>query len=144
MKKFLAFASLFAFLLVAVCTAPGTQAAKASPCQCVAYARLATGIMIYGNANQWDNNAKAAGYRLSSVPVIGGAINFEAGAYGADKYNGHVGKVTSYRDSGNYWTIQVRHANWPGSMFTDQGCSNVSDKTFTIKKNDPSVHYITR
>jgi surface antigen len=144
MKKLSAFAVIFALLIVAVCTAPNSEAAKATPCQCVAYTRSATGIMIYGNGNQWDNNAKAYGYRLSSVPVIGGAINFEAGAYGADKNYGHVGKVTGYKDGGSNWIIQVQHANWPGSMFTDQGCSNVSDKTFTIKKNDATVHYITR
>ena|SRR2546421_4867533 len=143
-KKTACFLALLLIVGSALTIKSGAAAVKAKVCQCVEYTRSATGIQIYGNANQWDNNAKSYGYRLSSVPVVGGVVNFEAGAYGGDKLYGHVAKVTGYRDAGKYWTVQVRHANWPGSTFTDLGCSNVSDKTFTILKGDTSVHYITR
>ncbi len=113
-------------------------------CQCVAYARCASGINIYGNANQWDNLAASYGYRLASRPMVPGVINFEAGAYGADKQYGHVANVLSYQDGGSYWNVRVRHANWGPGTITDSacGCSNVSEKTFSIRKNDPTVHFI--
>ena len=48
-----------------------SQNAAAQTCQCVTYARCATGLLIYGNGNTWDNSAVSSGYRLAARPVIG-------------------------------------------------------------------------
>lgn len=114
----------------------------ASFCQCVEYARCASGIRIYGNANQWDNLAASYGYRLASHPMIPGVMNFEAGAYGSNSTFGHVAVPLSYYEDGSYWVVRVRHSNWGEGTMTDCGCTNVSEKTFRVPKYDPSVHYI--
>jgi|GEM_PF-6165604 len=145
MKKTTGLLLVLGVLGAGLATGSRAGAVKAKVCQCVEYTRSATGIKIYGNGNDWDNNAKSYRYKLSSTPVTNGAINFEAKAYGAHSLYGHVGKVKSYKSSSNGkdWIITVRHANWPSnSMFTELGCSNVSEKTFTIRKGDSSVHYI--
>lgn len=83
--------------------------------ECVSYAAFkvqqAYGNMPYwggrGNAHQWDDNAIAAGIKVSSVPAAGtvGVIN--------DGYYGHVGWVESVNADG---TINISHfnINWSG------------------------------
>ena len=111
-------------------------------CSCVEYARAATGIQIYGDGKDWDDNAAAYGYSISSTPVIGGAMNFEAGAHGANGTYGHVAKVVyAYEYTWNHWVVKVRHANWGGTD-SHLGCNNVSYKIFTIVEGDNTVHFI--
>jgi hypothetical protein len=100
-------------------------------------------MIISGNGYQWDENASALGYKIVSSPVVGGVMNFEKGAYGADAKYGHVGKIVSYTSSGTNWLVTLRHANWPsGTKISDCGCSNVYEKVFTVSKNATNVHYI--
>jgi hypothetical protein len=112
-------------------------------CQCTEYTKCSTGMIISGSGAQWDDNAASLGYKVVSGPVVAGAMNFEPSAYGADKTNGHVGKVVSYRSDGNNWIVTLRHANWAGgASLTDCGCSNVYEKEFTVPKTAKNVHYI--
>jgi len=111
-------------------------------CQCTTYAKCATGLNITGDGKDWDNNAGSKN-KVGSTPIVGGAMNFEKGAYGADSNHGHVGKVMSYKSDGSYWKVTVRHANW-STKFSNCGCDNVSEKEFRVKKGDSQVHYITK
>jgi surface antigen len=73
--------------------------------QCVPFAREASGIQIYGDANTWW--ARAAGrYPRSSHPAVGSVFVLEG-------YNnpgrGHVSVVTEVESER---VIRVDHANW--------------------------------
>ncbi len=73
--------------------------------QCVPYARNASGIEIYGNANTWW--AQAAGrYPRSSSPGPG-AVLVMRGYYGPGR--GHVAVVMEVASSR---VLRVDHANW--------------------------------
>jgi hypothetical protein len=73
--------------------------------QCVPFARAASGIQIYGDAQHWW--ARAAGrYPRSSVPAAGAVLAIRG--FNTDA-RGHVAVVTEVVSSR---LIRVDHANW--------------------------------
>ena len=105
------------------------------------YVRYATGINIYGSPKDWHALAPRYGYYVSRVPVPGGAVCFEQGAYGADDTYGLVAVVVYYRDEGGYWHIVTRYAHQGAGQYEH---SPVEERVFRVRKNDPAVHYIYR
>ncbi len=83
--------------------------------QCVSYAAFrvqqAYGNMPYwggrGNANQWDDNARAAGIAVSNIPRAGAVGVQNSAPYG------HVAWVESVNSDGTL-TISQYNANWSG------------------------------
>ena len=83
--------------------------------QCVSYAAFkvdqAYGNMPFwggrGNANQWDDNARAAGIPVSGIPKAGAVGVVNDGAYG------HVAWIESVNGDGTL-TISQFNANWSG------------------------------
>lgn len=73
--------------------------------QCVPFAREASGIQIYGNANTWWRQA-AGRYERSQSPDVGAVIVMRG--YRTTR-RGHVAVVTAIR---NPREIVVDHANW--------------------------------
>ncbi|NRH21016.1 LysM peptidoglycan-binding domain-containing protein [Candidatus Gracilibacteria bacterium] len=61
-----------------------------------------------GNANTWIRNAKAAGAKTGSTPVVGSIVQFSGEGY--NRYYGHVGIVAGIED-GN---IIVKDMNYRG------------------------------
>jgi surface antigen len=57
---------------------------------------------FWGNANTWDNRARAAGWTVSSTPIAGAVFQTDAGYYG------HVGIVESVNSDG---TINISDMN---------------------------------
>jgi surface antigen len=57
---------------------------------------------FWGNANTWDNRARAAGWTVSSTPIAGAVFQTDAGYYG------HVGVVESVNADG---TINISDMN---------------------------------
>jgi len=79
--------------------------------QCTAGVASSKGnIPSWGNANQWDDNARASGKTVSSVPVVGSVAQSDRGSYG------HVGVVTSIQ--GDSVTILERNYDYRGSIRT--------------------------
>jgi CHAP domain len=77
------------------------------PLQCVAYARMQSGIEIYGDANRWW--AKAAGhYRRGTHPEVGSVMVLKG--YGTDR-RGHLTVVRKIQSSR---ILIIDHANWMG------------------------------
>lgn len=73
--------------------------------QCAPFARLASGIQIFGNAGTWWNQADGR-YERGHAPEAGAVLVFKA----AGRMRvGHVAMVTGVVDSR---TITVTHANW--------------------------------
>ena len=73
--------------------------------QCAPFARLASGIQIFGNAGTWWNQADGR-YDRGNAPETGAVLVFKA----AGKMRvGHVAMVTGIIDER---TITVTHANW--------------------------------
>ena len=73
--------------------------------QCVPYARQVSGIMIFGDAHTWWDQAEgryARGYR----PKVGAVMAFRP--HGNSRL-GHVAAVSKIVDSR---TVLIRHANW--------------------------------
>jgi hypothetical protein len=73
--------------------------------QCVPYARLVSGIEIYGNANTWWRQAEGRFLR-NGEPAIGAVIAMR-GYRNPDR--GHVAVVTGIRSDRE---ILIDHANW--------------------------------
>lgn len=61
----------------------------------------------YGNANQWDDNARRAGIPVGAVPKVGAVGVVNSGTYG------HVAWVESVNGNGTL-TISQFNANWSG------------------------------
>jgi hypothetical protein len=77
------------------------------PVQCAPYARMASGITIFGDANTWWTQA-AGRYPRSTVPSVGSVIAIRTFADGA---RGHVAVVRAIAAER---VIIVDHANWHG------------------------------
>lgn len=73
--------------------------------QCAPFARLVSGIQIFGNAGTWWHQADGR-YERGAAPEAGAVLVFKA--TGRMRY-GHVATVTRIIDSR---TIKVTHANW--------------------------------
>lgn len=63
----------------------------------------------WGNANQWPDSARAAGYSVGTQPRVGAVICWPYEGWGY----GHVAVVTAV--SGNQ--IQVKESNWSGNQY---------------------------
>lgn len=79
--------------------------AQALALQCVPYARQASGVEIFGNANTWWNQA-AGKYDRGAEPQVGAVMTFQA-----TKGNplGHVAMVSKMIGARE---VLVDHANW--------------------------------
>ncbi len=75
--------------------------------QCVAFAKVETGMQIPGNAVDWWDNA-AGSYQRGHRPELGSVLNFRANPR---MHLGHVAVVTNVVDSRQ---IDIDQANWPG------------------------------
>lgn len=73
--------------------------------QCVPFARLASGIELFGNAHTWWDQAEGR-YARGETPRVGSVMVLKA--YRAMRV-GHVAMVSDIVDSR---TIRVTHANW--------------------------------
>lgn len=90
--------------------------------QCVPYARDASGIEIYGNANTWWVQAEGR-YPRSSIPAAGSVLVMRGYRTSA---RGHVAYVTHVESSR---LIRVDHANWlnGGEITRDVPIMDVSE-----------------
>lgn len=66
----------------------------------------------WGNANQWGDSARRAGFRTGHTPQVGSVIVFPNVMYEGENY-GHVAYVTAVNNDG---TIEVLEANWGGNQ----------------------------
>lgn len=88
----------------------------------------------WGNANEWGESARKAGYRTGTKPQVGSVIVFPNSIYDGVNY-GHVSYVTNVYEDGS---IEVMEANYNGN----QSIGNYRGK---FKPNDPKyggVYYI--
>jgi len=95
--------SLAAALLM--CALPGAPAMADSYWQCVPFARLISGIQIFGDARTWWSQAVGK-YETGFVPKEGAVLCFKP--FGRMKL-GHVAVVSQVLTDR---VIQVTHANW--------------------------------
>lgn len=86
-------------------SSPPRVADHSARLQCVPYARNASGIAIYGNANTWWAQAEGR-YARSSMPAAGSVLVMRG--YNTSR-RGHVAYVTHVESSR---LIRVDHANW--------------------------------
>lgn len=66
----------------------------------------------WGNANQWGDSARRAGFRTGHTPQVDSVIVFPNVMYEGENY-GHVAYVTAVNSDG---TIEVLEANWGGNQ----------------------------
>lgn len=90
-------------LLVGMTVAPA--AANAQMLQCAPFARMFSGIQLFGAAAAWWNQA-AGKYLRGNTPEIGSVMVFKAIA---GMRSGHVATVT---DVVSDRVIKITHANW--------------------------------
>lgn len=79
--------------------------AQAMALQCVPYARQASGVQIFGNANTWWSKAEGA-YARGSEPKVGAVMTFQATRGNPLGHVAMVSKIVSSRE------VLVDHANW--------------------------------
>lgn len=77
--------------------------------QCVQYARQATGIQLYGNANTWAKQAASKGYTVTNTPKVGAVLSEPRLSK-----DGHVSVVIASAPG----TITVREANYVAGKIT--------------------------
>jgi surface antigen len=79
--------------------------AQAMALQCVPYARQASGVQIFGNANTWWGQA-AGKYDRGTEPKVGAVMTFQATRGNPLGHVAMVSKMVSDRE------VLVDHANW--------------------------------
>ena len=79
--------------------------AQAMALQCVPYARQASGVEIFGNANTWWGQA-AGKYDRGTEPKVGAVMTFQATKGNPLGHVAMVSKMVSDRE------VLVDHANW--------------------------------
>lgn len=88
----------------------------------------------WGNANQWGDSARRAGFRTGHTPQVGSVIVFPNVMYEGENY-GHVAYVTAVNSDG---TIEVLEANWGGNQQIGnyRGAFTPSSDAYYIYPND--------
>lgn len=109
--------------LILSCTLLAAQPAQAQFWQCAPFARMISGISIFGNAGTWW--AQAAGkFARGSLPKVGAVMSFIPTAKMRIGHVAMVSKVLGARE------VLLTHANWSrrGKVETDVRAVDVSDK----------------
>lgn len=103
-------------------TASFATSANAQFWQCAPYARMISGVEIYGNANTWWNQA-AGRYDRGREPVEGAVMTFEATGRMKLGHVAMVSKVVNDRE------VLLTHANWSrrGGVERDVRAVDVSE-----------------
>ena len=94
----------------------------ATALQCVPYARIVSGVEIYGDALTWWDQAQDH-YKRGSIPKKGAVLAFRPVG---PMTLGHVAVVSRILDDRR---VLIRHANWssPGAIEEDVLAIDVSD-----------------
>lgn len=109
-----------ALLLASLTTTP---VLGATVLQCVPYARIVSGVQIYGDALTWWDQAENH-YRRGHIPRRGAVLAFRPAG---PMVLGHVAVVSKVLDDRR---VLIRHANWsvPGAIEEDVLAVDVSDE----------------
>ena len=90
--------------------------------------RIAMGLTMggrWGNANTWDNYARAEGYRVDHTPSVGAIFQTDAG------YAGHVGIVEEVYPNGTIKISEMNnHAYGGWGIISTRTISNPGDYTY--------------
>ena len=88
----------------------------------------------WGNANQWGDSARRAGFRTGHTPQVGSVIVFPNVMYEGENY-GHVGYVTAVNADG---TIEMVESNYSGNMYVSnyRGAFTPSSDAYYIYPNN--------
>lgn len=89
----------------------------------------------WGNANQWGDSARKAGYTTGSTPQVGSVIVFPNSIYEGANY-GHVAYVTNVYEDG---TIEVLESNYNG---VDEQIKNYRGRFNPNQPRYGGVYYI--
>lgn len=106
-------------------SAPATEGARVetppAPMECVPYARMRSGIALYGDAGTWWDKALGR-YTRNPTPQLGSVIVL-TGYAGPGR--GHVGVVSALVSTRE---IRLDHANWldDGAIYLDDPVVDVS------------------
>jgi hypothetical protein len=92
-----------------------------NPLECVPYARMRSGVQLFGNAGTWWVSAEGR-YARGRTPLLGSVIVL-TGYAGPGR--GHVGVVSALISTRE---IRIDHANWlgDGAIYLDDPVADVS------------------
>lgn len=113
---------LSAFALATLlCGCASDQIASGEGDQCVPYARLHSGIAVYGDAYTWWDQS-ATQYRRGSQPIQGAVLVLDRYAGPTRAHLAVVRSIVSPRE------IRIDHANWfnDGAIYVDDPVEDVS------------------
>jgi surface antigen len=91
--------------IVLACTTLAPTAANAQVVQCAPFARMFSGIQLFGSAASWWNEAVGK-YLRGNTPEVGSVLVFKAIS---GMRSGHVATVTQVVSER---IIKITHANW--------------------------------
>ncbi|HEY0052636.1 MAG TPA: CHAP domain-containing protein [Caulobacteraceae bacterium] len=109
MRKRLVSAAIAMALGVSTLAATPSAAADSPYWQCVTFARMFSGIQIFGDAWTWWNQAVSNRLRTGTTPEIGSVLVFQPSGR---MTRGHVAVVSQILTDR---VVRVTHANWGGS-----------------------------
>lgn len=135
-------------MAVSLATAPQAAAASATNCQCVAYVQNYIGHINTGTAKDADAGLRSMGWNhVSSTPMgINDIVVLQPGFNSAvDPSAGHIAWLAKYSTQGNTTSIMLRGAN-QGSLptWTDHGCNNVSQWSFSYPNGKSGIKFYRR
>ena len=93
-----------------------------------------------GDAKNWDNNARSAGFPVSEYPRRGDIAVFEAGVMGADAQVGRVAVVEQVLEDGNYLASQMDDVDCLGDK---ANCGRINKRAYTVGAGTSFIHYKT-
>lgn len=107
--------------LILSCTLLAAQPAQAQFWQCAPFARMVSGISLFGNAGTWWAQAKGR-FSRGSLPKIGAVMSFVPTSRMRVGHVAMVSKVLGERE------VLLTHANWSrrGAVETDVRAVDVS------------------
>lgn len=89
---------------------------------------------FWGNANMWDDSARASGYTVNNTPAVGAIAQWEAYAGAGVTYAGHVGVVQSVNADG---TVTIVEMNYYGN---GGGFNRISQRTISAGEPSSYIH----
>jgi len=123
---------------------PAAAAAPASFCECVIYVQNYIGHINTYYAKDAGPALRSMGYRESSTPMgVNDIVVLQPGFAGADATAGHIAFLAQYSRNGSAVSVMLRGTHQPGGWWTDHGCKNVSQWSFSYS-NGWGIKYYRR
>ncbi|MEO8287573.1 MAG: CHAP domain-containing protein [Chloroflexota bacterium] len=93
-----------------------------------------------GEAKDWNDRARSAGWPVTEYPRRGDIAVFEPGVQGADGITGRVAVVEQVMEDGNYLASQMDDSD---CLAGATNCGRINKRAYTVMPGSSFIHYAT-